>query len=285
VAHLRFGDGDLGLQPPANAAFRAEYRVARSSLTHFGRDAIAHITTRDGILADIVEVRNPFPARGPFAPQSLKEAKLLAPGEFKRVIERAITADDYAQLAQRELKTQIQRAWANLAWTGSWYEADVAIDPFDSEDPGHALLDRAEDVLAQYRRIGHDLRVLRAVYVPLAISLQVCVEPDYLRGHVEAELQDVFSNRVLTGGRLGLFHPDNLTFGESVYLSRLVAAAQAVTGVQSVEVKALHRLFESPNKELEQGYLPLGPNEIAQLDNDPSFPEHGQLTLDIQGGR
>ncbi len=285
VAHLRFGDGDLGLQPPANAQFRAQYRVARSTLTQFGQGAISHLTTRQGILADIVEVRNPLAAQGPLAPQSLKEAKLLAPGEFKRVIERAITADDYARIAEREEKVQIQRASANMAWTGSWYEADVAIDPFDSEDPGYALLDRTEDILAQYRRIGHDLRVQRAVYVPLALSLQVCVDPDYVRGYVEGELQEVFSNRELAGGRLGFFHPDNLTFGQSVYLSQLVAAAQAVTGVQSVQVVALHRLFEAPNHELEQGYLPLGPNEIAQLDNDPSFPEHGQLTLDIRGGR
>jgi hypothetical protein len=36
---------------------------------------------------------------------------------------------------------------------------------------------------------------------------------------------------------LGFFHPDNLTFGEGVYLSKLVAAAQAVPGVEGVTVK------------------------------------------------
>jgi len=33
------------------------------------------------------------------------------------------------------------------------------------------------------------------------------------------------------------------------------------------------------------GVLKLGPFEIAQLDNDPSFPERGRLTLDLRGGR
>jgi predicted phage baseplate assembly protein len=285
VAHLRFGDGDLGLEPSANAVFRAEYRVTRSAMMHFGQEAISHITTREGILADIQVVRNPLAARGPLAPQSIKEAKLLAPGDFKRLIKRAITGDDYARIAKREMKTRIQKAAAQLTWTGSWYEANVAIDPLDSEDPSYPLLDRTEDILARYRRMGHDLRVQRAVYVPISLTLQVCVEPDYLRGHVETAVQAVFSNRVFTGGRLGLFHPDNLTFGQSIYLSQLVAAAQAVTGVQSVQVTALHRLFEKPNGELEQGYLPLGANEIAQLDNDPSFPERGSLTLEISGGR
>ena len=31
--------------------------------------------------------------------------------------------------------------------------------------------------------------------------------------------------------------------------------------------------------------LPLSPFEIARLDNDPSFPENGKLTLDMRGGR
>jgi len=31
--------------------------------------------------------------------------------------------------------------------------------------------------------------------------------------------------------------------------------------------------------------LPLGPLEIARLDNNPSFPENGKLTLDMRGGR
>jgi hypothetical protein len=90
---------------------------------------------------------------------------------------------------------------------------------------------------------------------------------------------------VLPDGRLGFFHPDNLSFGEGIYLSKLVAAAQAVVGVESVEVTRLHRRFEDPNHEIENGILTLGPTDIAQLDNDPSFPEHGKLALVMKGGR
>jgi hypothetical protein len=106
-----------------------------------------------------------------------------------------------------------------------------------------------------------------------------------LRGHVKAALFELFSNRALASGRRGLFHPDNLTFGESIYLSKLVAAAQAVEGVESVQVMKLQRLFEAPNRELERGVLPLGPFEVAQLDNDPSYPEHGRLNIEMRGGR
>ena len=142
-----------------------------------------------------------------------------------------------------------------------------------------------EEYLYRYRRVGHDLRILPAKYVPLDIELTVCVLAHHLRADVEAALLDLFSNRVLPDGRLGFFHPDNLSFGEGIYLSRIVAAAQGVTGVESTRVTRLQRLYEAPNQEIENGVLPLGPLEVARLDNDRSFPEHGKLQLTIGGGR
>jgi predicted phage baseplate assembly protein len=188
-------------------------------------------------------------------------------------------------LAEREFKGQVQRAAATLSWTGSRYEARVAVDPLGGEAAGPTLLDDIRQRLEPYRRIGHDLAVLPARYVALDIEMIVCVLPHYLRGHVEAALLDLFSNRALPNGKRGLFHPDGLTFGEGIYLSKLVAAAQAVTGVESVKVTKLQRLYEVDNGELSDGVLKLGALEVARLDNDPSFPEHGRLALDMRGGR
>jgi hypothetical protein len=43
---------------------------------------------------------------------------------------------------------------------------------------------------------------------------------------------------------------------------------------------------EQPGEELSMNSaLLLGPFEIAQLDNDPNFPENGVLVLDVRGGR
>ena len=109
--------------------------------------------------------------------------------------------------------------------------------------------------------------------------------PGYTRGHVKSALLDIFSNGVLADGKLGFFHPDNLTFGQSIRLSNLVATAQAVTGVESITVTKLERLFEGSNMELENGILPISPVEIPRLDNDPSFPENGRLELKMRGGR
>jgi hypothetical protein len=285
VAHLRFGDGDCGGQPAAGTDFLACYRVGNGKAGNVGAERISKLAFRAGPPAAgrIISVRNPLAAQGGVDPEPVAEVKLFAPGTFNTTIERAVTAPDYATIAGRN--PALQGANAELRWTGSWYEARVAVDPLGAESPDDTLLRNIEGYLNHFRRLGHDLAVNAAACVPLQLALDICVRPQYLRGQVEAALLDVFSNRVLPGGSLGFFNPDNLTFGQGIYLSRIVAAAQAVTGVQSVLVTKFQRLFAAPNHELTAGVLVLAPNEIAQLDNDPDYPEHGTLTLNLRGGR
>jgi hypothetical protein len=186
-------------------------------------------------------------------------------------------------LAERH--PNVQRAAATLRWIGSWYEAFVAIDPLGQEGADAALLEAVAALLEPYRRIGHDLRVVPASYVPLRLEMTVSVRPHYLRGHVEAVLLDRLSNRVLPDGQRGFFHPDNLSFGEEVFLSKIVGTAQAVTGVENVTVDRFERFYDSSTNAKDSGVLALGPFEIARLDNDASFPENGVLRLTMEGGR
>ena len=187
---------------------------------------------------------------------------------------------------------RLQGAKAALAWTGSWYEADVAIDPLGSEAADAQTVGELDAYLEPFRRIGHDLRVEGARYAPIDLALEICVRPQVLRGDVQARLRDVFSDRGLTDGTLGFFHPDNLTFGDGIFLSRIVAAAQAVAGVMEVQAVRLSRYrFGQPAADGSAQELPAGgvlrlaPFEIAQLASDPNAPEKGRLTLLMRGGR
>jgi predicted phage baseplate assembly protein len=251
-----------------------------------GSGAISHLVLRKTQLSGgVIQVHNPLAARGGTAPEPIAEVKLFAPHTFRKKLQRAIIADDYAAIVQREFKDKVQRAAARLRWTGSWYEMLVAVDPYGAEEADAELLDEITKRLHRYRRIGHDLVVKSARRVPLDIEILICVLPSYLRGHVKTGLLDLFSNRLLSNGQHGFFHVDNLTFGDDIHLSQLVSIAQAVEGVESVQMKKLQRLNEQPNSEIENGVLPLGPFEIARLDNNPSLPENGKLTLDMRGGR
>jgi hypothetical protein len=285
VAHLRFGDGVLGRAAQAGETFFADYRIGNGPDGNLGAGAIRYVvpSTQDlGNPASVLTPSNPMPAEGGTLPEPVEEVKLFAPGAFLTTLERAITADDYAAIAERNPK--VQRAAATLLWTGTGYEAHVAIDPLgtDTVDPG--LLQEIQHDLYRFRRIGHDLLVVAAQYAPLNVAMTVNVLPDYIAGHVRAALLDAFSDRVLASGARGFFHPDNLSLGDNIYLSRLVAAAQAVTGVASVTVTRLERLEAGPNHELENGFLPIGPLEVAELENDPSRPQRGKLMLTLRGG-
>jgi hypothetical protein len=283
-ANLRFGNGESGKMPDAGTTMIASYRVGNGPSGNVGSETISAIVFRktrmDGVS---LQVRNPLPAQGGMGPESVEEVRLFAPHAFRKRLQRAVTAEDYAVLAGQNRK--IQRAAATLAWTGSWYSAQVGIDPFGTEEPKRAMLKEIAQYLHIYRRMGHDVEVVKAAYVPLDIEMKVCVLPHYLRAHVEPALLQAFGTAALPDGAYGFFHPDSLSFGDGVHLSRLIATAQAIAGVKSVTITKLERLFEGPNHEIENGVLPLGSLEIVQMDNDPNFPEHGRIILITEGGR
>ena len=88
-----------------------------------------------------------------------------------------------------------------------------------------------------------------------------------------------------TTGMPGFFHADNFTFGSPLYLSKLMATVMAVEGVQSVTPKKFRRLGKLPQNELSDGVIRPGDFEVLQLEDDPSFPERGRLSLIMGGGR
>ncbi|NDJ76511.1 MAG: putative baseplate assembly protein, partial [Chloroflexi bacterium] len=278
-AHLRFGDGDLGRVPPAGMPFVARYRVGNGPVGNIGAEGIKHIvSTRRAVIDTVQRVRNPLPAQGGTLFQPLEDARLQAPYAFQHNMQRAITAQDYADIVVRDFPGEVQRAGGALRWTGSWYEVLVAVDPRGGTEADPGLMRAIRGHLHPFRRMGHDVVVEEVQYVPLEIDLTVCLQTGHIRGHVRQAVLDVLSARVLPGGRRGFFHPDHLTFGQPVYLSALVAAVQAVPGVENVIVHRFARLDEVPNF-VDEGVIHMGPLEAARLDSDPNFPENGILKL------
>ena len=139
--------------------------------------------------------------------------------------------------------------------------------------------------LERYRMAGHDVVIDGPIYVSLEIEMTVCIKPEFFRSDVKKALLEVFGKGLRPNGRRAIFHPDNFTFGQTVYLSHLYAAAQSVEGVASVEITKFERQGQPATSALEAGELKLERLEIARLDNDPNFPERGVFRLDLKGGR
>ncbi|TYT23816.1 putative baseplate assembly protein [Luteimonas viscosa] len=289
---LRFGDDRNGKRPNPGTRLRARYRVGNGVSGNIGADALAHLVFDPALYADgpdpppdptaIEAIGNPMPAAGGTAPEDVEAARRDAPHAF-RTQERAVTADDYAAVSERS--PEVGRAAATFRWTGSWYSVFVSADR-----PGGAAVDapfrsQLRRHLERYRMAGYDVAVDAPRMVPLDLALHVCVKPGYFRSDVLAAVERALSARLHPDGSLGLFHPDRFSFGDPVYLSSVVATAQAVAGVASVRVDRFRRLVNGSAASLEEGVIRLDRLEIAQLANNPNFRERGKLSLSAGGGQ
>ena len=280
-ARLRFGDGKLGRVPQAQTQLMAIYRTGNGLLGNVGSEAIAHIYAPDLPALPIIRIRNPLPATGGQNPEPIEQVQYYAPHAFRRQ-QRAVTEADYAHIAERF--PGVQRAVATRRWTGSWYTIFITIDRDGGLPVDDGFKSELVTFLKGFRLAGHDIAIDSPRYVPLDIALTVQVKADYFPGTIKAVLLEWFSNKVLEDGRLGFFHTDNFSFGESIYMSPLIAMAMTVPGVQSVQVNRFQRWRQPDSSGLEIGELQMGRLEIGQLNNDPTQPELGRLQLEMEGG-
>jgi Baseplate J-like protein len=293
-ARLRFGDDRHGLRPNEGDVFTARYRVGNGVTGNVGAEALAHLLIDPTVYNDnapgeplpdptrVIGVRNAMATAGGTDAEDLEVVRRDAPEAF-RTQERAVTAGDYAAAAERS--GEVQRAAATFRWTGSWHTVFVTADR-----PGGAEVDapferRLRRHLERFRMAGYDLEVDAPQNVPLEVALHICVAPGYFRAPVLRAVKQRLSSQRLGDGTLGLFHPDNFSFGEPVYLSRIVAAAQAIEGVEAVRVDRFGRKGDPSPVPLQQGVITIERLEIAQLANNPNFRERGVLTLVAGGGQ
>jgi hypothetical protein len=270
-AWVRFGDDTDGKSPAAGTLFTARYRVGNGPAGNVGAGVLRHLVL--AAPAGIENVSHPLPAFGGASPESLEEARQYAPQAF-RVQQRAVTEADYAAVAERH--PEVQRAAATFRWTGSWITVFLTVDRIGGRPVDADFERRLRLWMERFRMAGHDLEIDAPRFVPLDLALHVCVAAGHFRSQVKGALVE----------RLGrFFHPDEWTFGQPVWLSRIYAAAAEVEGIDSVEVVRFQRQGRTAERELEDGVLRLARLEIARLDNDPNFRENGRLELALEGGR
>jgi hypothetical protein len=270
AATLRFGDNQHGKAPDTGTTFTAGYRIGNGIAGNVGADSLIFLAAAD---ARIQSCRNPLPAVSGTDPETNEQIRRRAPQAFLTQ-QRAVTMPDYEAVAEAD--PLVDQAVASLHWTGSWYTVFVAVEPKGGGNLSPSLeqsLKRAEE---RYRLAGQDLELDSPEYVSLQVELEICVDPNYFRSDVERGLLQVL-------GRL--FSPDTFRFGQTVYLSPIYAAARSVAGVTAVRAVTFQPQGVNSTRYLAAGEIKLGPLQVARLDNDRSFPNHGQLTLSLEGGK
>ncbi|AGC48178.1 hypothetical protein MYSTI_06905 [Myxococcus stipitatus DSM 14675] len=286
-AWIRFGDGTTGQKPSDDETFTASYRLGNGTLGNVGAGAIAHLLTTRFAPSALAGVRNPLPAVGGVDPEPMENVRRSAPQAF-RTQERAVTLTDWAEVASRH--REVQRAVARLIWTGSWHTVRVHVDRVEGRPVDAPFIAEMTRFLERFRLAGYDLEITGPTHVSLDIVLSICVAHDAWPEAVSASLREVFGRGLLADGTRAFFHPDNFTFGNSVYLSQIVARAMSVKGVRWVDARAevpghrFRRFSSTASDELASGILKMGPLEIPRCDSDPNAPERGRIQFNVEGG-
>lgn len=291
---LRFGRAPNGEAPPPGSYVAARYQTGMGLEGNVGAGTIAHFD--QAAFPEISRLWNPFDVSNGRLPETPDVIRRRVPEAYRARQLRAVTLNDYKRRAE-ELPF-VQRAAAAYAWTGSWRTVRVTLDPRGATELSNTQLDQAARYLNQVRLIGEDIEIRAPDFVPLDIRLVVCAAPRFWPEDLHAELQDAFSEGYTQQGEKGLFHPDNWSFGQSLYASQIVARALAVEGVDRVLEVGMRPWDRAGGASLETLVLDadelpapealqidVAANQIVRVANDPDALEFGRMTITVQGGR
>ncbi len=278
TAHLRFGDDTNGMRPPSGTSFTASYRIGNGTAGNVGAESLVFLAGDPRIQS----CTNPLPASGGLDPETSDQIRRRAPQAFLTQ-ERAVTMSDYATVT--EANSQVEDSAAMLRWTGSWYTVFITAEPQCGGNLSRSLRRTLTQYVNRYRLAGQDIKLEGPNYVSLEINLTICIDPEYFQSDVEQSLLQVLGSGTLPDGQPALFAPGFFKLGQTVYLSPIYAAARTVAGVQTVTATVFQPQGVDTEIYLRKGEIPLGPFQVARMDNDRSFPNHGKLTLDLEGGQ
>jgi Baseplate J-like protein len=324
-ATILFGDDKFGLKPEDDSLIKAEYRVGNGSVGNVGKDTLIRFNlpqNQSALVEQVIErVKNPLPATGGIDIESIDDAKIDGPKSLKSQ-QRAVTLKDYEHLVKREFQNEITNARARFVYTGSWDTIFVSVklkgDRKNSSAivDGSDLFDRIRKYLERIKMIGYEVQIEKAKYVPIEIRITV-----YLQKYLDSQtVRDRIRNSLtnadkIIDGTKGLFHPDNFTFGDPVYASKIYEVLKKTPEVKygiittfrrrsnsetvnsrdvvesssspphhlSSEINVDYTRDKETKRNLELGYIPINEDEIITIDSDPSHPESGILTLDFIG--
>jgi hypothetical protein len=285
---LRFGDGVFGRTPPRGTAFKVQYRLGPGARANVPAGAITAFTVPGHDRAMplfVVGARNPLEVGGSGAgvdPEAAAAIKQQVPEAYQADRFFAVQPDDYRD--QAEKLDFVQRAQGTPRWTGSWLSMFVAADPFGA----FALSPDQKAQLTAWmdcvRQTGRDVIVKDPKPLSIDLEITVCIQPFAYASQVLALVQDAL---VGTGGGRDtkpFFSPDNFTFGMPLRRSQLEATIQRIPGVRFVGPIRIRKRGVSAFSPLDALFEKVDPDQVLQLENDPTRPDAGTLRLIAEGG-
>lgn len=259
---LLFGDGVNGAIPPKGSGLdqvevHATYRVGGGP-----QGNVPPGTTFTSSISTLRKITAPAGGSGGAVGESVVGARDLAPRLY-RAQNRAVTADDYVELALRAPGVGKARAVAL-----NWNDVLLYVAPSGRVEQPSELLRR--DLLAAFeasRMATSVLRVLGPEPADIFLKAVIRAEPFFLQEDVRA---------AVTGATAGLIAFDVIDFGQSIFLSRVYDVLQSLPQVASLTVTQFSRTADGGVDA--DGVIELEPFELART----GYAETIQLV--IEGG-
>lgn len=278
---IRFGDGIFGETPTDATVFDLTYRVGAGAAGNVAADSIVNVSA--SAAAYVAQVTNPFAADGGADPETNEQVRRRAPQAFRARQFRIVRPEDY--IAAAESLQWVQRAGTDFRWTGSWLTVFTTADPRGSATllPTQRL--QLINLLNRRRMAGYESYSPSPRNVSFDLKITVCACPDTFTGDVHEGLLIALSTSRMADGVVGFFHPDLWTFGQPLERSRLEAVIQSVPGVSGVTSILYRRRGITPQYLDLPDSVPIAPENILRVENNPGEPEHGTIEITIEGGK
>lgn len=279
---VRFGNGIFGSSPVPGSIFDLVYRVGAGAAGNVPAGSIARVVPGTGA-GDVSACTNPFPATGGADAESISQVRDRAPAGFSARPLRVVRPEDYVAAAKS--LPWVRQAGTTFRWTGSWLTVMTAADPVATEVPTVAELMDLTHALNRRRLAGYESYVLPPRYVSVDLAISVCADPAYFAGDIEHAVRAALRPGPLPSGGVGFFDHTRWSFGGPLESSALLATIQSCVGVQGVS----QVLYRQRGAQWRMVALPetlhVGPDDILRVDDDPSRPEAGSLTILVNGAK
>ncbi len=229
---LRFGDGRNGQVPVAGYEFVVSYRYGGTALANVPPGAVTSLQTAPAGVESVSNLRRAEAGRDE---ESAGELRKHAASRL-RTLGRAVTAEDYRQLARAvggvADAVAIERRHPGYPGVDVPGAVTVAVLPALTDRMPYAspeLLDEVATALDRVRTIGTELFVRSARFVEIAVTAVVEVEPYASFGEIRAEVLRRIDERLAPRSADGASR-----FGRDFFPTALFGALQPIPGVIAV---------------------------------------------------
>ncbi|MCP3901036.1 MAG: hypothetical protein GY707_15130, partial [Desulfobacteraceae bacterium] len=230
-----FGDGFNGAcLPTGKDNVKAPFRIGQGSEGNVKEKILKKPTSKPPFLK---EVYNFEKTTGGSDSDTKEELAEKIPVEHL-TFNRAVSLSDYADLSLAY--EGIGKAKAGWRWINNKKVVYLAVTGEKDHDPS-AILQDLRDHLDAKRDINQPLLVTPADDVPIEITMEVMVLPDFDPDNVKDKILTILGTGINSDGSLAFFNFDRLNIGMSIHIKDIYKVVEKVIGVKRISKLIINR--------------------------------------------